>query len=321
MITSVSVLSARNAWSAIDQIACDVDYSYFCVEMALAPKDGGDSINISDGQIPSHWIGSAARGFGLTGSTKTSDIINLFQNGFLPDGRVVRPPHVSMAMSILAIAAQKSISILQAHPDEQVRRAADTAMLAGEAAVIEALEACARSQIGTSAKNDPRLAPAQGIVASSWQHRSSSTMTPYSYMDIAILSTAPCADGKWRKIDILGAIKMADAAAIFAIEKSISKSLGLSDNDWTKPTMSDSTQYREIKSLLKFINPLSEERKSVSEIAKKIDATMVLNGDAAVAIRNHWNEACGGELFKAFDNIRVKENPTPEPGVVISFGR
>ena len=85
--------------------------------------------------------------------------------------------------------------------------------------------------------------------------------------------------------------------------------------------MSDSTQYREIKSLLKFINPLSEERKSVSEIAKKIDATTVLNGDAAVAIRNHWNEACGGELFKAFDNIRVKESPTPEPCVVMSFGR
>ena len=349
MSAKITILSEKSVIRVIDWIAREVSYRNFRVEKVLLPTEPGSQTDILDRKIPVRWIGTAAGSLGLTGTAKISDVKDLFQNGFLPTTyKTVRPPQVKNALYGLVLAAPKSISCLLAHPDPRVRAAVDEAMLAGEAAAINTLETFARSRIGTAAKDNLRSVPVGGLVAASWQHRSSPMGYPHASVNILILSTAPCADGKWRTLDssiFLHNVRVADAASIVAIEKSISKSLGLSDDDWSDPFMAGSVKYRDIKLLQKFTGFLSGgndhlydiwdkikkvpwessyddhaaawrlHRKNKKFLAEKIeheiDVALVSGRDADDAIRDYWDKKCNEELLDALSKIRFSENPTP----------
>lgn len=329
--------------------------SEFRAEVILASAGIDGLVDVLDRSIPATWVGRGARTFGLTGSAKKSDIKLLVRDGFLPDGTVVRSPQVKNTSFNFIVSVPKSISCLLAHPDPRVRAAVDEAMRAGTAAAIDVFEKFARSRISAGGKSLLSVVTPE-IIAAVWQHHCSSTGDPHAHSHLMIAATAPCADGKWRAIDatiFLDVKREADAAAQFAIEKSISAALGLSDADWTPIREAGSVRYREIKSLEKFIDPLSgarghikaileksgknlgkithaedlaawhEHRQDKSLLAEKIeheiDAALAEGGDAAAAIHRMWDKSCDYELFNALKNFKISKNPAPQ-GRPVDFG-
>ena len=353
MIAPLSILTAKSAARTVDWVAREGADAEFRAEMALAPIEIGGLIDILERKIPARWRGSAARDFGLEGNAQISDIKNLVQAGILPDGTSIRRPQVKNSALGLIITAPKSISLLLAHPDPRVREAVDEAMHAGSVAAIAVLEASARVRIGTAAKNDLVSSAACGLVVAEVMHHTSSTGDPHAHPHLIICATAPCKDGKWRAIDtriILAAKREVEAVAAVAIEKSISRSLGLTATDWSAPIRCGSTWHREIKILQRFIPLFSGARDHVAEIFEKIgkisgkstyaqeiwawhqhrqdkkllaekieheiDAALAEGGAVSAAIRDFWNQKGLRLLIPVLKKLRFSKNPAPDPAPI-----
>lgn len=340
------IAKAEAAAKTVDWVAREG--SEFRAEVILASAGIDGLVDVLDRSIPATWVGRGARTFGLTGSAKKSDIKMLVRDGFLPDGTVVRSPQVKNTSFNFIISAPKTISCLLAHPNSDVKAAVDEAMRAGTAAAMDVFERFARSRISAGGKSLLSVVTPE-IIAAVWPHHCSSTGDPHAHAHLMISATAPCADGKWRAIDatlFLDVKREADAAAQFAIEKSISVALGLSDADLTPIREAGSVRYREIKSLEKFIEPLSGARGHIKAILEKsgkilgkithaedlaawhehrqdknllaekieheIDAALAEGGDAAAAIHRMWDKSCDYELFNALKNFKISKNPAPQ---------
>ena len=353
MAAPLVILTAKSAARTVDWVAREGADAEYRAEVVLAPIEIGGLIDVLDRKIPARWIGGAARRMGLTVADH-ADIKRTVQDGILPDGTSIRRPQVKNAAMGMIIPAQKTVSLLLAHPDPRVRDAVGKAMRAGAAAALAVLEQYARVRIGNASKNTLLSTAATGLLACEWLHHSSSTGDPHAHIHLVILNTAPCADGKWRALDgriLLAARREAEAAARIAIEKTLSASLNLVAADWTEPKMSGPVWYRELQILQDFIEPFSTAKSHISEILEKIgkipghtthaeslwawhkhredkkllaekiehtiDAALSAGGEVAAGIRAFWNEKGGsGRLLPALKNFSFSKVQAPEPKII-----
>ena len=353
MAAPIVILTKKSAARTVDWIAREGSDADFRVEAVLAPIEIGGLIDVLDRKIPAMWVGGAARAMGL-GVADHDDIKTAVQDGILPDGRSCRRPQVKNAALGMVIPAQKSISLLLAHPDPRIRDAVGTAMRAGSAAAVAVLEQYARARVGNASKNSLLSTAAQGLMAAEWFHQSSSTGDPHAHIHLVILSTVPCADGTWRALDariLLAARREAETAARIAIEKSITASLGLTDADWSEVKMTGAVPYRELKNLEEFIPHFSTAKSHIAEILEKIgkipghvtphedrwawhmhreekkflaekiehtiDAALSAGGDIAATIRAFWDATGGsGRLGAALKKYSPSKilAAAPKPG-------
>lgn len=351
MTMRTKILSKKAVKSAIEWVARDGASADFRVERALAQDEIGGLVDALARDIPARWTGSGSAREGLRGVADIADIKNLLQNGLLPSGEAARSPQVQNAAFSLIITAPKTVSILQASEDPDVREAVDKALDAGEEAAMAVLEKMLRSRTGSSSKGLKMSISASGLVAMSWGHKASSTGDPHAHRHVFILSTVRCPDGTWRAIDasiLLPAMRLANAAATRAIEKSLSKSLDLSAKDWTGPLMTGSVQYHELKILQKFINGFSgakahmikilerngrtmagltnsehdalwrlhrEDKDLLAEkVEREIDRAIAEGGSARDEILAYWNRVGGGGVLKYFTGrFQQSKNSTPDP--------
>ena len=351
MTVRVKILSKNSIKSAIEWVAREGADADFRIEKVLAQDGISGLVDALDRDIPARWIGSGSAREGLRGAADIATIKNLLQNGLLPTGEEVRSPQVQKAAFSMIIAAPKSVSILQSCEDPGVRAAVDTAMDAGEEAAMAVLETFLRSRIGSSSKKMKVSISASGLVAMSWGHKSSSTGDPHAHRHVFILSTVRCPDGKWRAIDasiLLPAIRLANAAATRAIEKSLSKSLNLMADDWTEPLMAGSVQYRELKLLRGFIDAFSGAKAHMAKILarngrtlhdltstehdaiwaahrqdkailaekieREIDRAIAAGGSMHDKILSYWNRTGGGGHLNSFTKkFHAAKNPKADP--------
>lgn len=148
------------------------------------------------------WAGAAAAGLGLTGPVD-GDALDVVLAGRHPaSGAVLSPSHgrVQVAAFDLTFCAPKSVSLLHALGDEDVRRAVqaghdeavDTAL-----AYVQDRAAAVRGE-----RSAPRVpAPVAGLVAAGFVHRVSRALDPHLHTHVLVANLGAGPDGRWRALD------------------------------------------------------------------------------------------------------------------------
>lgn len=298
--------------------------------------------------IPARWLGKAAGKLGLAGEATSEQLRDVLERGEY-QGQKLRSRGVGNTSHGIVWAAPKSVSVLLAHPDQQVRETVDASIQAAGEAYIAALEELVRSRQG---KEGVRSVPILGLIGAQYLHHTSSNGDPHGHVHILLSNTAPCEDGKWRALDgktLFAAKRVAEAAANRAMKATLNSRLNLPTNAWGAQEVG-SVQVPELRATRKIGESLSgarrhiadvlkdmgktlsdvtflqdrlawkEHRRSKQEIAEKVehelDAGLSKGGSTAEAIRAMWNDRTDGALGEALASITPKPTPTPPSGQV-----
>jgi conjugative relaxase-like TrwC/TraI family protein len=220
---------------------------------------GIDDYYAGRGESPGVWAGQAARELELEGVVGESELGRLISGRHPRTSAVLRSHAPKKRISVeridpatgeryveektlapvagydLVFSPPKSVSLLHALGNEQVRHAVDQAHLAAWQAALAYLEreAC----VTRRGRNGVRREQGPGFVAAAYQHRTSRAQDPHlhTHVIVANLTTSP-SDGAWRALDGQPLLKQYRLAAGYLyqaqLRHELTRSLGV---EWAQP--------------------------------------------------------------------------------------
>src|SRR5262245_46979255 len=134
----------------------------------------------------------------------------------------------------LVFSPPKSVSLLHALGNEQVRHAVNQAHLAAWQAALAYLEE--RACVVRKGKNGVTRERGSGFVAAAYQHRTSRAQDPHLHTHVIVANMARSPDGEWRALDARPILKDYRLAAGYLYQAQLrfelSRSLGV---EWREP--------------------------------------------------------------------------------------
>lgn len=227
---------------------------------------------------PLAWIGSAAPGTDVP--CKPDDVRRALEEHRLPDGTDISGTRGGSANSWgIVLSDPKTGSLLLSHPDDRVREAQEAAHAARVAAFMSQLE-----RLATCRMRDPNAVveegeepplvtiPVTGLVGAAVTHRATSYGDPSQHTHVLLSNMAMCADGKWRSLNseaMIPLVRICEAHSLQVYKKSLSRSLGLTEADWTY-TEAGSLQVPEMRALTEHVEAMSKAQRHIAECAEKL---------------------------------------------------
>jgi conjugative relaxase-like TrwC/TraI family protein len=134
----------------------------------------------------------------------------------------------------LVFSPPKSVSLLHALGDEELRHAVNQAHLAAWQAALSYLEE--RACVTRKGKNGVMRERGSGFVAAAYQHRTSRAQDPHLHTHVIVANMARSPDGEWRALDGRSILKDYRLAAGYLYQAQLrfelSRSLGV---EWREP--------------------------------------------------------------------------------------
>jgi conjugative relaxase-like TrwC/TraI family protein len=159
-----------------------------------------DDYYTKGGEPPGKWVGLGARAAGLAKQVETLAYRRIF-NGYGPDGSPLceNAGDNHRAGWDLTFSAPKSLSMLWARADKDLRNAIQAAQ---QAAVEDALhfieEHAGYTRRGQGGKTPERTA---GLIAATFEHSTSRAQDPQLHTHCLIANLAPRRDGTWGTLE------------------------------------------------------------------------------------------------------------------------
>lgn len=262
------------------------------------------------------WQGKGAEALGLNGQASGRDVSRFLTTGVTPHGETVagrggirkatdengkpcRGYGAGGGTGAFGIvrAEDKTVSILLAHPDDQVREAAQQAHAAANAAYIATLEKLIRSRSG---RNGVMSESITGLTSAVVTHYSTSSGDPLLHSHILVSKMVRCTDGQHRAIDgntLFGAMAAAEAEAQRTLGLELQTRLGV------KVAFSPvgSAKMAEIPALRKVATPLCEAKRRLESV---LDDMSRLFGPVWAEQRDAWRKyrAGAGQAAEAVEH-------------------
>jgi conjugative relaxase-like TrwC/TraI family protein len=149
------------------------------------------------GESAGHWVGDGARALGIEGSINEGELQTLLADGRHPrTGELLRAVGGTSVQGFdLTFSAPKSVSVLFAVGDEDVRRAVTRAH---DAAVLDALGYLEREAVQVRrGRGGVVKEHAGGLVAGAYRHRTSRAGDPQLHTHVVAANLAQGADDRW----------------------------------------------------------------------------------------------------------------------------
>lgn len=220
----------------------------------------------------------------------------------LPDGTDMSGARGGSANSWgIVLSDPKTGSLLLSHADDRVREAQEKAHAARVAAFMSELEKLAtcrmrdKEAIVEEGEEPPLVTiPVSGLVGAQVTHRATSYGDPSAHTHILLSNMAQCEDGKWRSLNseaMIPLVRICEAHSLQVYKKSLSKSLGLTESDWTY-TEAGSLQVPELRALTEHVEKMSKAQRHVAECAEKLGMSLDNQSfeQQATAYRKHRAE-------------------------------
>ncbi len=315
--------------------------------LAAMSMSGGVAKNLAREGLPGRWRGQAAMRLGLVGMASDEDIAAVMDEGIIvrpdPDGgppieQPLRGAKAEIGFYGVILALPKSVSLLLTSTDAGEREAAEAAIQAASAAYLATLEQTVRTRIGADGATS---IAGSGLAAVEFFHHGSSAGDPHVHVHLMIANSTEGSDGRWRTIDsklLFAAQRIATAAAMRAVQSTVSAALGLGPDAWTSalvgsvPTPEISALRDASDILSRASDRLWKQRKSAGiigtpghrlashlwkidrqagragyeRIEAGIDLVLAVGGEAADALRADWRALGGGALRVGFEALRAQ---------------